>query len=124
MGTNYYWRDSPCGHCNRFEEIHVGKRSAGWSFGFRGYRSESPVGFAVASRSHWRQVFANRPGVLVNEYGEQEQEPVIWLANLEPPSSAQRVWEESYDARGPWSHPDEREWRDTEGFRFYDGDFQ
>lgn len=65
MGTNYHWRDQPCGHCGHYEEIHVGKSSGGWSFGFRacphrlwreehpdwGYDPASPFGFPVMSRA-------------------------------------------------------------------------
>jgi hypothetical protein len=31
MGTNYYWHDRPCEHCGRYETIHVGKQSGGWT---------------------------------------------------------------------------------------------
>ena len=34
MGTNYYARYNICKHCNRFDEIHIGKSSAGWQFSF------------------------------------------------------------------------------------------
>jgi len=34
MGTNYYARYNECKHCKRYDEIHIGKSSAGWKFGF------------------------------------------------------------------------------------------
>jgi len=34
MGTNYYTKIKECKHCGRFEEIHLGKSSAGWKFCF------------------------------------------------------------------------------------------
>ncbi len=35
MGTNYYTRINECKHCKRFENIHLGKSSAGWQFSFQ-----------------------------------------------------------------------------------------
>lgn len=34
MGTNYYLRYNICKCCNRYNEIHIGKSSYGWSFTF------------------------------------------------------------------------------------------
>jgi|GEM_PF-4767749 len=30
MGTNYYTRVNECSHCERYDEIHLGKTSSGW----------------------------------------------------------------------------------------------
>jgi len=35
MGTNYYARINICKDCGRYDEIHVGKSSAGWVFSFQ-----------------------------------------------------------------------------------------
>lgn len=35
MGTNYYTKINNCGHCGRFDEIHLGKSSFGWQFSFQ-----------------------------------------------------------------------------------------
>jgi hypothetical protein len=35
MGTNYYLRTNECEHCGRFDELHIGKSSAGWTFSFQ-----------------------------------------------------------------------------------------
>ncbi|WP_328344871.1 hypothetical protein [Micromonospora sp. NBC_00421] len=140
MGTNFYWHDQPCGSCGRFEVIHVGKRFAGWSFGFRGYRHalmnpahpewghdpQSPFGVPVLSRDHWRKVLTDRPGRLVDEYREHIADPIAWLDQLIAPSAEQQRKEDSPEWQGPFGRPlgsDPREWRDGEGFRFYDGDF-
>ena len=32
MGTNYYVRMNKCESCGRYDEIHIGKQSAGWRF--------------------------------------------------------------------------------------------
>lgn len=135
MGTNFYWRDSPCTHCERFEEIHVGKRSAGWSFGFRayphrlmnadypdwGFDPQSPFGFEVASRADWRKVFADRPGKLFTEYREEIEDPIAWLDGLQPPDADQIAKEDSMRNGPSWADMRwhrEREWRDPEGFHF------
>ena len=34
MGTNYYIRYNICSCCNRYDEMHIGKSSAGWQFSF------------------------------------------------------------------------------------------
>lgn len=34
MGTNYYARYEICESCDRYEEEHIGKSSAGWTFSF------------------------------------------------------------------------------------------
>jgi hypothetical protein len=34
MGTNYYVRFNHCKQCNRYEEVHIGKSSYGWTFSF------------------------------------------------------------------------------------------
>ena len=43
MGTNYYaglMHRDPDGVIDRVGEIHIGKQSGGWAFGFRGYRAD------------------------------------------------------------------------------------
>ncbi len=35
MGTNYYIKEDECESCGRYEEIHLGKSSAGWNFSFQ-----------------------------------------------------------------------------------------
>lgn len=34
MGTNYYLRYNQCTCCDRYDELHIGKSSGGWSFSF------------------------------------------------------------------------------------------
>ena len=129
MGTNFYWHDdalvckNACEHCANTSVIHVGKRSAGWSFGFRGWPhllvdeehpdwgfvTESPFGFPVMSRSDWRKVFA-RPGRLVSEYGDEQIDPPVWLDLLVPPSLAEIRHENELSGGHVWH-------RDAEGFR-------
>jgi hypothetical protein len=34
MGTNYYAKYNVCKGCKRYETIHIGKSSVGWTFSF------------------------------------------------------------------------------------------
>lgn len=124
MGTNFYLRQTACSGCGRFDEHHIGKRSAGWSFGFHGYRPDEdathPLG-PVRSRADWVRAVGVFDGSVVDEYGRVVDDPVAWLAGLEAPSLTQQRWEQ--DHMGPFYRPSERDWRDAEGFRFYDGEF-
>lgn len=135
MGTNFYYRINICEHCDRYEQVHVGKRSAGWSFGFRawphrlmnadypewGYDPASPFGFEVMSRADWRKAFTEHPGKLFDEYGREGFDPIGWLDALEPPDDELLAREDSMRTGPHWldmSWHKEREWRDPEGFHF------
>lgn len=71
MGTNYYQRINICEHCNRYDERHIGKSSAGWQFSFRGYLPEN--GFqlpAIISFEDWKKTL-QAEGKIFNEYGQE-----------------------------------------------------
>ena len=77
MGTNYYWheKDPTCSHCNRgsiSDGLHIGKRSGGWTFSWRGYepdhRRELPQG--IRSSKEWVDFIRSHEGAVYNEYGE------------------------------------------------------
>lgn len=127
MGTNFYWHDSPCAGCGRYDEVHVGKRSMGWSFGFRGYRAaeDSVLARPVQARADWRQVFVERRGVLLDEYGAEYPEPLVWLGEIEAPSAEQVRKEGGWlsEQTPSWYRRPEHDWRDAEGFRFCDMEF-
>lgn len=128
MGTNYYWHDTPCGHCKRTERIHVGKSLHTWR-AYRhalqdelrpdwGYAYESPVGFPILALSDWRRVFTERTGELRDEYGTQIPDPIAWLAEAPPWKPGTDGWK--------WLDIDIQSgkgWLDDAGFRFYAGEF-
>lgn len=130
MGTNFYYRIDVCQPCGRYTEVHVGKQSAGWSFGFRAYQHrlmnadhpewgfdpQSPLGFPIVSRADWRKAFTERAGELWDEYGRRASDPLIWLGNLLAPDPAQRHKEDQMTSYPSWM--DGSAWRDPEGFRF------
>lgn len=125
MGTNYYYHANVCQHCARSDRLHVGKKSMGWTFHFRGYR-DRPDGLDLISLTDWERLFkTTTAGILVDEYERVIENPLEWLAGLERPTLGQQKLEDSPERRGSYAPiPDPKtEWRDSEGFAFYDGEF-
>ena len=135
MSTNFYWNDHPCGTCGRYDAVHVGKRSMGWSFNFHALigksllnddKSDTIFGFDVISRRDWKRVFTERHGFLVDEYGERIDDPLTWIDELEPPDDAQIKRENdqlgrygvTMSLRQSQLYPHNLDWRDDEGFWF------
>ncbi len=52
MGTNFYLTVNRCECCGRSDELHIGKRSAGWPFSFRAQGD-------LTSFSAWNQALAD-----------------------------------------------------------------
>lgn len=125
IGTNYYYHTNICNHCERADIMHVGKKSAGWTFHFRGYRIKTGADQNIVSVADWARVFETVPGVLVDEEERVIESPLQFLAELEHPTEAQQRSEDSPERRGHWSpRPDPAtEWRDEEGFAFCDRKF-
>jgi len=62
MGINYYLAKNYCNKCNRYESIHIGKSSYGWTFSFRAYKN-------IRSFDDWKKEFiGNR---IFDEYGKE-----------------------------------------------------
>lgn len=84
MGTNFYLYVDVCNCCGRPEkEVHLGKRSFGWTFGiqgfnglyefdgiFRGFLDEHKIG-SIKSWRTWKKIFSKMPKnwKIVDEYG-------------------------------------------------------
>ncbi len=72
MGTNFYaWRDC-CDHCGRGDnELHIGKRSGGWTFSFQAFDEwETWDDLPIVSYQRWLEVL-DQPGVRIrDEYGD------------------------------------------------------
>lgn len=62
MSTNYYLRTNICPCCNRFDQVHLGKKSGGWSFSFNGVPFKSL--FDV-----WGAIIAPQAQI-IDEYGK------------------------------------------------------
>lgn len=122
MGMNYYYHTNICQHCQRSDRQHVGKKSHGWTFHFQGYRFSTGANQDIVSLADWARVFKTTAGVLVDEEERVIEDPLKFLAELERPTAEQQAWED--DPKNLGGHiRDDREWRDDEGFAFYDGYF-
>lgn len=64
MGTNYYHRTNICPECGRYDEQHIGKSSAGWSFGFQG----TPT---IRSYKDWLLLLGIPGSKIFDEYGRE-----------------------------------------------------
>lgn len=110
MGTNYYAIINKCSCCDRFDTIHIGKKSIGWKFSFQGYDN-------IKSWEEWKDILSKENTSIINEYDEK--------INL---SDFFKIVENSHDKRDHIneclkSHPKETEkwldekryWHDSEG---------
>ncbi len=61
-GTNYYHRKNTCKCCGRYDEMHIGKASFGWSFGFHGTDK-------IKSIRDWKKEL--QEGQIFDEYGRE-----------------------------------------------------
>lgn len=104
MATNYFWRTNICACCNRYDEYHLGKTSAGWTFLFQGYEAYEPTSYAmseerwpfkvqVTSRRQWIEIVIAHNGEIWNQYGDKMDDPVKWLSELKPPDAKQLAHE-------------------------------
>lgn len=64
MGTNYYFRHNCCEYCERYDELHIGKSSLGWTFSFRGHKE-----LGINSWKDWQEFIENNEGDIFDEYG-------------------------------------------------------
>lgn len=73
MGTNYYLRKNICACCDRYDKLHIGKSSSGWSFSFRGYRKQYDDDDIeeIKSFSDWKEQFKVEGVKIFNEYGDE-----------------------------------------------------
>lgn len=108
MGTNYYARINICKCCNRFDELHIGKSSAGWTFSFHSIPERELVCW-----QDW-YIFLNEPNVKIfNECGEEiTSDNFIELVNSK--KSARHNHAEEYP---------EGSYLDPEGNSFSNGEF-
>ena len=101
MGTNYYYRYNICDTCGRYEELHIGKTSAGWKFSFQGYDKTNFI--EIKSFQDWKNNFnfgitKNKNqyfGYILDEYGRKyNSEEFIKIVNArknEPNSHKKRL---------------------------------
>ncbi len=122
MGTNYYLPKkcaAPCEHCCESTE-HVGKNSAGWTFGFQAYPDEGLTSWAA-----WKERIRAEGGV-VNEYGEKftPEEFEKLVERTREPWGPRGITPRHRDGISPiLGEVDDRYFRDPEGWDFWEGGF-
>lgn len=119
MGTNYYWARNNCNHCQRHDRVHIGKKSFGWMFSFRGHTDIVPN---IRSWAEWKRELEHTddPAPIINEYGERLT--FAEFAEIVEGSRTEKQNHFDYCMREypEWSKnaADGREWKDAEGFSF------
>lgn len=124
MGTNFYHRTRSgfLGLFGREEEKHIGKRSGGWRFSFRGYKDSEgrPI---IVSWQDWKR--ALKKGKIFDEYGKQYSYVyfVVMVEQGRAPGSKNHydyVWDAP--KLGPAYLQDD--WKDAEGWSFSTTEFR
>jgi len=64
MGTNYYLHRNICKHCNRSDEIHIGKSSMGWTFTFHATDE-------IRSYNQWLEILCQNGNKIFDEYDRE-----------------------------------------------------
>ena len=109
MGTNYYAKHPGMDG----EGLHIGKRSAGWEFTFRAHPE-----FGLTSSTAWSD-FLDHPWVAIfAEYGVQVTASEFWEDVAV--RSVGAVRRHTFDTDMSMG---DREWRDAEGYTFFDAEF-
>ena len=106
MGTNYYYRDEKCPTCGRYDERHIGKSSAGWTFNFRGYDD-------IRSYKDWLAILEKEQVIIYDEYGD-----TISLEDFKKLVESKRNSFHNHAKEYP-----QYSWLDKEGNSFSDNEF-
>jgi hypothetical protein len=125
MGCNYYHRTNICEGCGRYDEQHIGKNSAGWTFSFQGYYEDNdpdddestPPATAIHSYRDWLRVL-EAGGKIYNEYGER-----VTLEEFKELVEDRRTAPHNHTTYCQIHHPTDDCWLDEEGHSFSSADF-
>jgi len=123
MGTNYYLRKNICPCCSRYDEIHIGKSSAGWSFSFHGFRKENDEGLIIISYKDWLKELQN--GEIYDEYGRKVtlEEFMKLVENKKDASLNHTAYCRNSDCEFNRKHAEEYCWLDESGNSFQAGEW-
>jgi len=120
---NYYLEINTCPTCNRYDRVHIGKSSCGWTFSFQGFKERSDcemIGCQVLSYKDWLEVLPI--GIIINEDGKE-----VSLDEFKEKVESKRYADKNHTVvvKGDNSlrlHA-EQCWLDDEGHSFTSGDF-
>jgi hypothetical protein len=117
MGTNYYHRTNCCDKCDRFDERHIGKSSAGWQFNFQGY--EDIKSYEAWLRLLWKSTKIDKTGKIFDEYGKEiDLDDFVRMV-----SNKQKEPNNHYDHCENEGHSMDNDWKDGEGYAFTSSEF-
>lgn len=124
MGTNFYHRRRK-GFLGLFgceEEQHIGKRSGGWQFSFRGYVERRDIGMSktvvIGSWQDWKRVL--KKGKIFDEYGKEYSYDyfVVMVEQTKKPGMLNHYDETEKYYRHCYNDFDGENWKDAEGYSF------
>lgn len=128
MGTNYYMRYRICECCERYDEIHIGKSSYGWTFSFHAFREgdyESLATVGIKSYKEWIDLLENIKGGIYDEYGQEIS--LDEFKNLVKSKEKEKFNHTTYcqNSENSWDrrHAEVNCFLDEEGHSFSYGDF-
>ena len=117
MGTNFYQRFSVNEETGEYFERHIGKRSGGWEFSFRGYngRGGSPK---IRSWADWK-FHLLKEGKIFDEYGT-EHDPPQFIAMVEKTRGEKNHHDYCEDSGNThmYNNWSEENWKDQDGWSF------
>ena len=127
MGMNHYAQIDRCGSCNRFDQYHIGRSSRM----FRGHLSDyfgefTPLlKFApdhkIVRWQDWKRVLTDTPGLMIVSEDGESILVADYIRQVEATPKPERGRQMRYlRERGLSEH---RDWLDSEGFDFHDGEF-
>jgi len=115
MSTNYYMKTSTSQADD--DGLHLGKRSAGWRFTFKGDKDLKVVSF-----ENWKDMvvkFRSQGFRVYDEYGVEQDLPAFFrmVENWHKDGNSNTQWcKDNY-------HDDGNVWTDEDGNDFIDGEF-
>ena len=88
MGTNYYLRENVCEACDRFDELHIGKSSAGWCFTLH---VDSELG--INDLPDWAERWSKSNCRIRDEYGKTlSQEDMLLVITARHWDNTKKWW--------------------------------
>ena len=115
MGTNYYHRTNICECCNRYDEKHIGKSSAGWQFSFQGYVNDIP---RIESFEDWKRELLTE-GKIFDEYSRE----ISFENFVKLVEGKQSQSKNHYDYCKKEGYNMDNDWKDKEGYSFTKAEF-
>jgi hypothetical protein len=124
MGTNFYHRTRSgfLGLFGATEEKHIGKRSGGRQFSFRGYVERRDMGMSktvvIGSWQDWKRVL--KRGKIFDEYGKEHSYDyfVAMVEQTKKPGMLSHYDETQKHYRHHYNDFDGENWKDAEGYSF------